>query len=209
MPSTFQEQMGLTHHTKPVMGNRRINAKNLINGVGVTQGFYSKVTSPISQKILVSRGIAVGPDGEEITVALDPTLQGVPYQKALTADWAEVDASAVIGTTLNPASHALLFTMDIVNDTIIVHKITTAEKGSIDAAITNPGDEATSAFDAATGDHAARGRGDFTNPDTFEAGVTVATEYVLATATVDGVGGDIDAVTVKREQRVAWADMAL
>lgn len=209
MAEKFLESMGRLHTTKPLMNDRKVEFKNLVNGVGVVFGFTVSVTSPVSKKVNVTRGLAVGPDGKEFTVAIDPTVDGDEYRQALKNDSAVFDAEANLAgyASVDPSTHALLFTLDAATETIKVHKITLAEKTSIEGAITGSGD-AVPEFKDATADHAARGKTSAKNPETF-ASQDAATEYVLATATLAAVGGNINAVTVAREYRQPWADMVL
>ena len=209
MAEAFQDQMSRTHNTRPMMNARAVNLENLKDGVGVVLGFRVEPTDPISQKVKVSRGILVGPGGREIRIAVDPSLSATQYQKPLRSDFAELDLSGLIGSTLDPGVHAIMITVDSQTGSLKAHKITLAEQVDIDAAIAADGD-AVSDFDAATGDHAARLRGTFKDPDTFAESAKVSTEYVIATAEIDGVGGDVDSVTdVSKERRQPFADMIL
>lgn len=213
MPESFQDQMDRTHNTRPMMNQRRINIENLVNGVGVIVGFHIDLTSPISKKIQVSRGILAGPDGEQVRVALDPTLAGAEYQKALSANRTEFDASAVIDASggLDPSTHALLITVVAGRDIVKAHKITLAEQTAIETALGSEFDvdkEAIAEFDAATGDHVARARGTFFDAEVGDTG-TFASEYIIGTAAVDATGGDIDTVVNVKEKKVQFQKMAL
>lgn len=215
MPEKFLDAAARAHATKPFSSKRATALENLNLGVGVHLGFTVAVTSPVSKKVLVRRGLAVGPDGAEIRVATDPKLSAADYRKAVNADEFAFDVEANLESlsetyaTLNPASHALLITLDVKNHKLRALSITTAEKTAIDAAITaseNSDAAATGEFEEATVDHRARLRGSYKDPDTFAA-ATVAEEYVLATATLAATGGNINAVTSRRERKQLWATM--
>jgi hypothetical protein len=237
MPEKFLHQMERTHNTAPVMNARRINDKNLLNPVGlggdpafgpiigVILGFKAAVTAPTSSKVLVTRGIAVGPDGEEIRVAMDPTDTAQDYAKALTRDFQEFDVRNALKTPggsaptdydgIDPATHQIMITLDMVNDRLRAHKVTNAEAAAFAAAIAADGDAvdpvgAGAEWDAATADHAARGRVTMKNPDDLLAAATkVANEFILAFAVKDvaGSAGVITTVTMAQERRQPWSDM--
>jgi len=228
MPESFLEQQARTHNVKPMVNARRVDRRNfnhsVTNGVGVDSGFKLSLTTPVSSSVWVTRGLATGPDGEQIRFATDPKLSTQNYVKAQTALTSLFDAALNLESltgaysTLDPATHALLFTLDMEHDRIRALKITTAEKTAIDAAITAAEtDDANPEFEAATADHRARRRGSFRDPDgvaTVVLGVdgqipfvNAATEYVLATATLTVIGGPITAVTIRRERKQPWADL--
>ena len=227
MPEKHLDQMARVHNVKPSMNGRRVDRKNFAhsvsNGVGVTSGFKVSVTSPASKSIWVTHGLAVGPDGEELRAAYDATKNEADFQKYVRRDAmlyaVDLNLESLSGafSTLDPASHSLLITLDVRDDRIRVLKITNAEKTAIDAAIAaGETDDANPEFEPATADHRARQRGVFKDPDGVAAlvggvdgvipTVNAATEYILATAILSGIGGDVSAVTVRRERKQPWAD---
>lgn len=226
MPESFLEQHRRTHHTRPIMNARDIDSSQFsdfaANGVGVITGFVVSLTTPISKKIQLTRGRVVGPDAKEMRVALGPEVQGTAYTKGLSGDSALFDVEANLeslsGTyaALDPASHSILITIDTTTNRPHALKITNAERTAIEGAIgAGEAGEATGSFDAATADHRARNRASVKNPDGAAAangeiaGVDTSVEFVVATATLDGVGGDIDVVLVRRERKQDWTAMNL
>lgn len=214
MPSNFLDQMARNHIVKPMGNGRRIDLKNLDLGVGVHLGFVPSVTAPVSSLINLTRGISVGPDGEEVRVATARNIAAGDYGKALARDIFTADVAATLESlsgayaTLDPGTHSILITLDISRDVVRFLKITNAEKTAIDAAITAPETgNANADFSAATADHRARLRGSYKSPDTFAAVATVAKEYVLATAILDGIGGNVSVVTLRREKKQPWASL--
>lgn len=227
MPEKHLDQMARVHNVKPQMNARRVDRKNfshsVSNGVGIVSGFKVSVTSPVSKEVWVTHGLAVGPDGEEVRSGFDATKGESDFQRYLRRDAmllsAELNLESLSGaySALDPASHSLLITLDIANDRLRVLKITNAEKTAIDAAITaGETDDANPEFEPATADHRARLRAAHKDPDAaagvvggvdgLAASVNAATEYILATATLSGVGGNVSAVTVRRERKQPWAD---
>jgi hypothetical protein len=93
--------------------------------------------------------------------------------------------------------------------------VTNAEAAAFAAAIAADGDAvdpvgAGAEWDAATADHAARGRVTMKNPDDLLAAATkVANEFILAFAVKDvaGSAGVITTVTMAQERRQPWSDM--
>lgn len=237
MPEKFLDQMARTHATRPMVDSRRISDANMVvpagaGGagafgpvIGIVQGFKVGTTAVNSSKVRVTRGIAVGPAGEEIRVGVDPKASATQYYKDLNADILEFDvrANLVTPTTtapatydaLDPATHQIMITLDTVNDRLKAHVVTAAEAADFQAAITPDGDavdpvSAGAEWDAATADHAARGRVTMKNPDDLLAAATkVASEFILAFVEKDvvGAGGVIDTVTMAQERRQPWEDM--
>lgn len=226
MAEPFLTAQARTHHVRP-MSSRRKEYKNFLNGVAIINGFNITVTNPVSKGVIVSRGLAVGPDGKEVTVALDPTMTANAALSALHADTYRFDAQANLTTpgsaapaaynATDPATHGLMFTLDIVNENIKVRKITNAERtgsASFLQAITDTGDAIPPTasgtginWDAATADHIARPRGTFTDPDLFASDIC-ATEYIIAFATLAATGTNINAVVMSQERRQPFVDMA-
>lgn len=214
MPSKFLDQMSRNHIVKPMGNGRRIDLKNLDLGVGVHLGFVPSVTAPVSALINITRGLASGPDGEEIRVATARNISAGDYGKALARDSYTVNVSETLESlsgayaTLDPATHSILITLDAERDVIRCLKITNAEAAAIEAAIgAGETGNANADFSAATANHRARLRGTFKNPDTFASVTTVAKEYVLATATLDVIGGNVSVVTLRRERKQVWATL--
>src|SRR3990172_8174486 len=146
---SFSDQMARTHNTKPMMNARRIDDKNMMypagvggnptNGpvIGVISGFQVAVTAPTTSKVRITRGLAVGPDGEEIRLAVDPRLSATDYQRALAAAFFEFDVRNNLVTpggsaptdydAIDPATHSILIALDMLHDRFKAYKITNAD----------------------------------------------------------------------------------
>ncbi len=217
MPESFTKSMGRTHNTAPVMDARKTDIQNIYkygtpNAIGVIGGFHTAVTAPTSTSVYVTRGTAVGPTGKEVLVATGGGLTGSDYQKALSGDRALLNVRTALGGTtydaLDPATHSILLTIDTVRESLKCHKITSAEKTAIAAAVVDLTSSTVLAFEAATADHVARGRTSLKNPDSLNgAAANTATEFVVAILDKDvvGAGGVISVVGVDRERDV-WVD---
>lgn len=212
MPESFTKSMGRTHNTAPVMDARKTDIANIYKygattAIGVIGGFHVAVTAPTSTSVSVSRGLALGPTGKEVLVAVGGGLSGSDYQKALTGNAALLNVRTAVGDSvydaIDPANHSILVTLDTVNEKLKAHKITAAEA----AAITNTDLAGFDlSFEAATADHAARGRSSLRNPDALNsAAANTATEFILAIVDKDvaGAGGVIGTVTLRRE-KATW-----
>jgi hypothetical protein len=211
MPESFTKTMGRTHNTSPMVNARKVDARNLAKygAIGIASGFHTAVQAPTSVLVNVSRGIAIGPAGKEILVGADPSASSQVQSQSLFKDVSPFDVrarlTAAVYDAIDPAAHSILLTLDTVRESIKAHKITVAEA----AAITNADLAGFDlSFEAATADHAARGRVSQKNPDTLNAAAqNVATEFILAIVVKDVVGalGVISAVTLRREKS-AYAD---
>jgi hypothetical protein len=218
MPNPFLKQMGRTHHTAPMMDLRGTDERLIAHygGIGVRTGFQVTPTAVPSRTVMVSRGVIVDPNGKEFTVGTDPYRSAQDAMKSLTADFYTVNVDELLTDAIydgiDPAAHAILLTMDATTETFKAHKITVAEvalvaAGAVDLTSVTAG---LAYFEAATVDHAARGRVSRTNPDALISATTkVATEFILAVLAknVLGVPGVINAVTLKREKDV-WVDFS-
>lgn len=214
----------------PVKVSRRASLRNLshsvTNGFGIISGFVLAQTSPASKLIWVSRGLAVGPDGKILDgIGADPTWDQNTYNRNLIADSVQFDLSRNLESlsgaysTLDPASHAILLTLDLVNERLRCLKITTAEKTAIDTAIgageTGEAAGAGGEFDNATADHRARLHALIKNPDgvpTAASGgvlptLDLATEVVLGTITLAAIGTVTATVAQRRERKQAMSVM--
>ncbi len=219
MPESFTTSMGRVHNTKPVMDARSTDVRTIARyggKIGIITGFNVALTSPTSKSVLVTKGVAVSPLGKEVVVGAAAGDSAQQARQALVLDYRTVDISALLGVSvynaLDPALYKIMLTLDTTKEMLKAYKVTTATAGEAEtfaAAIT--GDEngnAVPEWDAATGDHGARGRATLSNPDTPNVtAVKVATEYILAFLTKSNAlsSGVISAVTVKREKD-SWAN---
>ena len=218
MPETFLQKMGRTHHTAPMMDQRSTDERTIARygGIGVRTGFHVAAQAVPNRTVLVSRGVIVDPNGKEFGTATDATRSAQDALKALTADayTANVDdlLTDAVYDAIDPAAHAILLTVDAVNEVLKAHKITVAEVALVAAGVADLTSVTAGLayFEAATVDHAARGRVSRKNPDAINAVATkVATEFVLAVLAKDVLGapGVINAVVLMREKDV-WADFS-
>lgn len=211
MSESFNKLANRTATTTPMGSARKTDARNLAKygAIGIITGFHVAVQAVNSVLVNVSRGIGLSPAGREVSVGLDGNASPSVQAQALFNDVSPFDVRAALGAALyngiDPAAHAILITLDTVTELLKAHKITVAEV----AAITNvdlAGFDIS--FEAATADHAARGRVSQKNPDTLNAAAqNVAKEFILAIAVknVLGAPGVISAVTLRREKS-AYAD---
>lgn len=232
MAEKFAVQADRTSNLKPFSPARRTSirnyAQNVVTGVGIITGFVANQQSAATKKVWVSRGLAVGADGKILDgIGSDPTWTPIVGQRSLIADAVEFDLSANLESlsgaysALDPATHAILLTLDIVNERIRCLKITTAEKTSIDTAIgageTGEASGSGGEFDNATADHRARLHlAGVKNPDGIPVNTTgllptldVATEFVLATITLAGIGGATATIAQRRERKQPLASMVV
>lgn len=213
MPETFIEQMGRTHHTKPIMNARDTDERDIqrLGGIAIRTGFHT-VLDPAGNSInvQVTRGLILGPNGGKLTTALDSSRTPQDSTKAIRSDFALVNVRAILGAAvydaLNDASHQILLTVDSVTHSFKAHKITSAESVTIKGQITDlaPAGSALGAgFDSATGDHAARGNISRKDPDNLNGSAAlVATEFIIAVLEKSNAlaTGVIDLATLERER---------
>jgi hypothetical protein len=213
MPETFIQQMGRTHHTKPIMNARDTDERVIqrFGGIGVRTGFHTALDpAGNSINVQVTRGLIVGPNGEQLTTALDSSRTPAASQQAILRDFALVNVRALLGAATYDAlvdtTHQILLTVESATHAFKAHKITTAEATAIKAAITDLGTGvASSDFDSATADHAARGNVSRKDPDDLNGSAAlVATEIVIAVLEKSNAlpTGVIDVVTLERERDV-------
>jgi hypothetical protein len=206
MPEAFSKLVNRTSNTTPMGSVRKVDVRNLAKygALGIMTGFHVAVQTVNSVLLNVSRGIAVGPGGKEVLVGADPMASTQVQAQALFLDVSPFDVranlTAAIYNAIDPAAHSIMLTLNTVTEVIKAHKITVAEA----AAITNADLAGFDlSFEAATADHAARGRVSQKNPDTLNAAAqNVATEFILAIAVknVLGAPGVLSAVTLRREK---------
>jgi hypothetical protein len=211
MAESFSKLANRTANTVPFGAARKVDVRNLAKygALGIMTGFHVAPQAVNSVLVNVSRGIALGPAGKEVLVGSDPAASAQVQAQSLFLDASPVDVRARLGAAIyngiDPVAHAILLTLDTVTETIKAHKITVAEV----AAITNADLAGFDlSFEAATADHAARGRVSQKNPDTLNAAAqNVATEFILAIAVknVLGAPGVISGITLRREKS-AYAD---
>lgn len=226
MPEKFLVATDRFSGTRPSSTTRRIDPKNLCdsvaNGVGIVSGFVIQQQSPASKKIWISRGLAVGADGKILEgIGIDPSWDDTTFRKNLFADAVSFDLSANLESlsgayaTLNPATHSILVTLDIVNERFRCLKISNAESTAIQAAI-GAGETAGDVVDfaAATADHRARLSAALKNPDGVVVNTTgimatsnVATEFILGVVTLAATGTVTTTKVQRRERKIAWASM--